>query len=311
MRKTLLVFTAVLILAAVAPAQSPLVTLFANNNGLSTAGATQQFDLKVIAPSIEITDLAINTSTAVSTTVTIHVYTGPLTYVGNETKSTLWTKIAEGSGISRGVDKPTKITLKAPFKLANGTHGVAIHYTDCGVKYTNGTGTGPTGNQVYKRAEVELTAGVATSGFFTGSLFNPRVWNGAISYNTPAAVLTGSGATAKIGTTYPFSLLNANEPKANYGAGSSLGNGPVSIDSRKLGLSLDPLLFASTGGLLPSVFANYSGALDTSGRGKASLVIPNIAALKGLKIHTAFVTVGASAPSGISSISNTVAFTIQ
>jgi hypothetical protein len=106
-------------------------------------------------------------------------------------------------------------------------------------------------------------------------------------------------------------LLDANEPKANYGMGSSLGAGPILIGARKLGLSLDALLLASTGGLLPTVFVNYAGVLDISGRGSASLAIPNIAALKGIKIYSAFVTAKASAPSGISSISNTVDFTIQ
>ena len=308
MRNTLLVIVVVLVLAGLASSQGFITTTYASNNGLSTAGAMNMFVLKVLNPAgLRITSLDINTSTAVSSTVNIAVYTIPTNYVGKETTPSAWKLVSKGSGISAGTDKPTGVDVQ-DFVLAAGQYGIAIHYLDCGVKYT-GTGSGPP-TQKYSNSDLGLLLGKSTSGFFTGSIFSPRVWNGTIYY-TPAvtAMIAGTGTGAR-GTTYNFSLLSASEPKLNYGMGSSFGNGPIPLDTRKLGLSVDDLLLVSTSGLLPSVFANYSGILDTSGRASASLVIPNIAALKGLKIYTAFVTLKASSPSGISSISNTTDFTI-
>lgn len=308
MRKILLVIAIVALVGGAVSAQNSITTTYVSNNG-GSATWLNMFDLKVLNTSgIRITSLAINTSATVNSNCIIFVHTAPLTYVGKELVSSLWTlKVSGGAGASVGIDKPTPIVLAKPLVLNAGTHAICIEFKNIGMRYTNGTGTGPTGNQVYKNADVELTAGCSVSGYFTGSIFTPRVWNGTIWY-TPnvTALLTGSGAKAKIGSTYNFALLNASEPKANYGMGTSLGNGPIPIDARKLGLSLDSLLLASTSGLLPSVFANYSGALDTAGRASASLVIPNLAALKGVKVYTAFVTAKATAPSGISSISNTV-----
>ena len=50
--------------------------------------------------------------------------------------------------------------------------------------------------------------------------------------------------------------------------------------------------------------------IGTNGLAKAAINIPNVPALKGVRIHTAFVTVSPSAPFGIKSISNTFSFTI-
>ena len=67
----------------------------------------------------------------------------------------------------------------------------------------------------------------------------------------------------------------------------------------------------STSGVLPSVFPGFNGFLDGSGNGTAKIVIPNSLAIVGIKLYNAFLTVDAAAPSGILTISNTCAFTIQ
>jgi len=92
--------------------------------------------------------------------------------------------------------------------------------------------------------------------------------------------------------------------------GSSFGNGPIPIDTRNLGLSVDALLLLSTGGLLPAIFKDYAGILDASGKGTATLNIPNSSALVGLDIYTAFITLLGTAPSGVASVSNTFNFKI-
>ena len=124
-----------------------------------------------------------------------------------------------------------------------------------------------------------------------------------------SASLVGSG-TGGIGTTLSFMLTAAADAGLPYQMGSSFGNGPIPIDTRSLGLSGDSLLFLSVGGLLPAVFKNYSGKLDTTGAAKASLDIPNLTILKGIRIYTAFVTLLGTAPSGVASISNSFLVTI-
>jgi hypothetical protein len=95
-----------------------------------------------------------------------------------------------------------------------------------------------------------------------------------------------------------------------YQIGSSLGIGPIPIDTRQLGLSPDAILFASLNGWLPTVFKDYAGVLDSLGMGKGTINIPNLPALVGIKIHSAFITLDVSAPSGIKSISPTESISI-
>jgi len=126
-----------------------------------------------------------------------------------------------------------------------------------------------------------------------------------------SAQLTGSGTGAP-GTAIKFMLKSAGDPNLRYQMGSSLGNGPIPIDTRQLGLSPDALLALSASGVLPTVFVNYGGTLDANGEASnASVNIPNSPILKGVRIYTAYVTLLASAPSGVSSISNTFLFTIM
>jgi len=105
--------------------------------------------------------------------------------------------------------------------------------------------------------------------------------------------------------------LNANDDAGlPCQVASSLGLGPIAVDTRKIDLSPEALLLVSVGGLLPSVFVGYPGVIDSEGQARASIHIPNIPALIGLRLHSAFVTLSPSAPSGIKSISNTFSFSI-
>ena len=308
MRKTLFVI-AILALAGLATAQPLFITTtFASNNGRSTATSTSMFDITVINPAgVQIVSLDVNISGSL-TTVTLDVYTTPLTYVGKELTPSAWTKVATGVGPAQTRDTPTPVDI-SDFVLAPGVYGLAIHYATSGNAYTNGTGTGPTGNQQYQNADLKLDLGVTTAGLFSSTLFNPRVWNGTIYY-IPYVTLVGSGSGAP-GTHVDFALSAAGDAGLSYQMGSSFGNGPIPIDSRKLELSPDNLLVLSVSGTLPAIFNNYTGVLDASGAAAARLDIPNLPVLKGLRIYTAFVTLKATAPSGIASISNTFMFTIQ
>ena len=99
------------------------------------------------------------------------------------------------------------------------------------------------------------------------------------------------------GGTVTLDLSAPSDGGLSYQIGSSLGTGPIPIDSRQLGLSSDAILMASVNGWLPTIFKDYAGVLDAAGKGKGTLNIPNIPALIGIKIHSAFVTLSSSAPS--------------
>ena len=123
-------------------------------------------------------------------------------------------------------------------------------------------------------------------------------------------MLTGSG-TGKIGTTVNLFLdAGVGDASLPYQLASSFGAGPIPIDTRLLGLTYDSLLVISVNNWLPTIFQNYSGFLDASGKATAAINIPSIAALDQIRIYTAFVTIKAGAPSSIQTISNTFVFTI-
>jgi hypothetical protein len=121
--------------------------------------------------------------------------------------------------------------------------------------------------------------------------------------------LTASGLP-RPGSTITLNL-RANEVRGSpYQLGTSLGTGPIPIDTRRLDLSPDSLLLVAVNDYWPTVFSGYRGVLDGQGQAKAAVNIPNIPALIGIRLHTAFVTVDPKAPSGIKSISNTFSFVI-
>jgi len=121
--------------------------------------------------------------------------------------------------------------------------------------------------------------------------------------------LHGSG-TNRPGGTVDLSLTAPIDASRPYQIGSSLGTGPIRIGNRILDLSPDDLLAVSTGGFWPWVFSGYRGTIDSQGRAKAVINIPNLAALVGTRIHSAFVTLDPNAPWGIKSVSNTFTFSI-
>ncbi len=123
-------------------------------------------------------------------------------------------------------------------------------------------------------------------------------------------ILITLGGSPSPGGTVDLDLLSVADAGRFYQAASSLGTGPIPIGSRNLYLSPDDLLVVTVNGYLPSIFVNYTGKLDAAGKAKAQIKIPNDPVLKGVRIHSAFITLEASAPHGVSQISNTATFTI-
>ena len=84
-------------------------------------------------------------------------------------------------------------------------------------------------------------------------------------YVRPDAQLIGGG-TGKPGTSIDFTLIAPADAGLSYQLGTSLGAGPIPIDTRQLALSPDDLLVLSTTNKVPMIFQNYTGVLDKAVR---------------------------------------------
>ena len=125
-----------------------------------------------------------------------------------------------------------------------------------------------------------------------------------------ALTLLQGGGNPGPGGTVALTLTATDDTGLPYLLGSSFGPGPFWIGNRQVGLSPDDLLVVSVNGYWPWIFSGYQGLIGTNGHAKAIINIPNIPALIGLRIYSAFVTLSPSAPLGIKSISNTFSITI-
>lgn len=156
-----------------------LTTLFGSNGGGATGGA-MFFDLTVAQP-VLLTALEANFGAAVGAAVGIEVYVAPGTYVGIEGNFAAWTLAAvdDGAAVAAGFDQPTRLLLASPAVLAQGSYGVALVALSTGHRYTNGNG----GNQQHTDGVLSTSHGAASSVPFSGTAFNPRVWNGSLCYS--------------------------------------------------------------------------------------------------------------------------------
>ncbi len=113
-----------------------------------------------------------------------------------------------------------------------------------------------------------------------------------------------SGAT-RPGDVVTFDLRATGDSGLGYQVASSFGIGPIPIDTRSIGLSIDALLMLSMSPLLPATFVGYAGTIGPDGTARATLRIPSLSGIVGVRVHTAFITLDANEPSGVRSISDT------
>ncbi|MCR9245385.1 MAG: PKD domain-containing protein [bacterium] len=267
-----------------------LSTTFADNNGLSAAGPTMFFDMSVLnATGIEITGLEVNTSAAVSSPVTIDVYACSTVALGNESNPDAWTMLGTATGTAAGRGVPTPVAFAAPAFIAKGDYGVAVHYRDVGVAYTNGNGT----NQAYANADLSLSLGFSRTStpnapFTSGSNITPRVWNGTVCYDTCSFSGTagygyaGAGCPGSLGQS---TLTPSGDPVIGTTLDVTVDNLPANAAIMIVGLDNDTW----TGGPLPldggpfgapGCFLRVSDDLNTvligaGGSATWSLPIPN------------------------------------
>ena len=156
-----------------------LSTLYAGGNGGDPGGAVY-FDVTVGPQDIDVTSVDLNTDAAAAFNVDMFAFVG--TYVGNQANPAPWgAAVATGSGTGAGVGLPSTATFgTAVTLLANTTYAVAL-VLDAGGShtYTNGDGT----NQQYSNADLTIDLGSGSNVPFTAPTFNPRVWNGGITYD--------------------------------------------------------------------------------------------------------------------------------
>src|SRR5262249_4970151 len=98
---------------AMATAQSPLTTLFAQNNG-GGAGWTMYFDVTVNIP-LTFTQFDINNNAgAVAGSISVYYTTSATTYVGNDTNAGAWTLGGTGTCTGAATNVPTPCPI-SPF----------------------------------------------------------------------------------------------------------------------------------------------------------------------------------------------------
>ncbi|MCP4247477.1 MAG: hypothetical protein GY778_10555, partial [bacterium] len=123
---------------------------------------------------------------------------------------------------------------------------------------------------------------------YNGGISTPK-WDAFVAKVALLDSLTASG-TPRPGGTVTLNLAAIEVRLLPYQLGTSLGNGPIPIDTRQLDLSPDDLLFVTVGGLWPPIFSGYRGVISSTGQAQAAINIPNLTALIGTRLHTAFVT---------------------
>ncbi len=113
------------------------------------------------------------------------------------------------------------------------------------------------------------------------------------------------------GSTLPLALRAPKSAQMTYQVALSLRDAPgIRITGgRLLTLAPDGLFLLSLAGA-PG-FTGFSGTLDAAGNGAASIAIPQTAALTGLRVFAAFVTISNTFPVGVHQYSYRKAFVIR
>ena len=177
-------------------AQSPITTLFASNNGGAAGGCTY-FNVDVLDPAgITVFNVDLNCGQAAGDPIGCSIWTAagvawdavdPVSGLATHQDQTLWTQVAAGTGVSAGTDGASAVCLSATggFFLAPGSYSMAVVMdANTSHRYTNGDGT----NQSFATAEVTMDLGGGANTPFGSGVFQPRVWNGSLFYNSGTTV---------------------------------------------------------------------------------------------------------------------------
>ncbi|MCA8948744.1 MAG: PKD domain-containing protein [Planctomycetes bacterium] len=180
--------------AQVVEAPTEFTTSLTPNNGLSSNGAGNVFDIDMTNPQgavICALTLTPYTSSAGGTiTCEVWVTDAPGGYLANHTNAAVWRLAATGTGIDQGVSgAPTGFTLSNPVYVPFGQSSMAIS-TSQGLRYY----TEPVNPGVYPGADFTITTGLGKSSLFSTSANNPRGITASFHYS-----IIGNGDLAGYG----------------------------------------------------------------------------------------------------------------
>ncbi|MCB9885370.1 MAG: hypothetical protein H6838_07750 [Planctomycetes bacterium] len=304
-------------------AQTGVTTLYAGGNSLNSPGSVM-FDATVLNPDgLVVTSFDINCENTrngpIGSVFQIDIYITALggTYVGNEGNPAVWTKVAEGTGVSGAISTPTPVDT-SDFFLPQGRFGMAINFViptgalGTAFAYTNGTGL----NQSYADANLQLDLGSSGSGIFSPTVYTPRVFNGTVYYEAGTNAAYGPYGTGCDGgapqgvpvlrpsVANPRPVLGAiwEQDLTNLSATPGLGIMVFGLSTQTWGpwqLPLDLGMFGMPGCLtyLPpdaSVFFVHLGGSHTYLTG-----FPNNQAFAGLALGTQAVMLDAAATNAV------------
>lgn len=253
-------------------------------------GGANFFDLTVSNPlGVTVCALDVHSNVPAGGTVGVNVHIVPGTYLGNEATPAAWRQIAGATATSAGLGSPTYVAFPGTFYLPAGTYGVCVEQIGNSPVYINVGGT-----QTFSNADLSLTAGAtqAEPVFGAGTIFTPRIWNGAFHYTT--CTVTGDagygyfapgcagslGVPGNVGTSLPrlgntmsADLTNLPQNAAFFVLGFSRTSsvfGPLPLDLGLFGAPGCPARVSPDATLL---------ILGTGGTASYSLALPNIPGL--------------------------------
>jgi hypothetical protein len=86
--------------------------------------------------------------------------------------------------------------------------------------------------------------------------------------------------------------LEAGSPGVPYACALSFGTAGIPVPGGTLPLTADSLFFLTVLNLIPPIFPNGQGTLNADAEGSVTVNLPNLPALVGTKIYSAFITTG-------------------
>jgi hypothetical protein len=132
---------------------------------------------------------------------------------------------------------------------------------------------------------------------------------GAVLYGSRPLIVDTTGGT-RPGTKVPviLSFPHNTAPGASYFLACSLALRPgIPVGGERLDLAPDPLFYASAQNMLPTVFQNFRGILNSAGQTTAVVNLPPVLALDGLRVFCGGLAIIGSA----TVVTNVEGFTIR
>jgi len=153
---------------------------------------------------------------------------------------------------------------------------------------------------------------INTRRWYNGCLLGLRgdiIIRAKVNTNHGQSATLSTASTPRIGSVVVLNMAATRSAGLGYLAATSFTSTGIPIGTRTIPLGFDPLLMVSLFSPAP-IFLNYSGTLDATGKGTALINLPNLQALVGVTLHSAFVTLDAGAPQGVKDISNGLALKV-